>query len=152
MTPTPRSSSLRILINVLLRRHCRRKIILIQRPRAYARRPGGNLLSATGTSCLVTAALIALFGLLQITDGVVTYLGLDSFGLAEANPLLLTVAGFLGLGGAIAAVKLCGLAFITFLFFDRHKMGSRWITASLVSADTFYSWVVANNVSLVLAA
>ncbi len=152
MTQTARSSSLRILTSVVVRRKLHRKIILTQGPRTCVRRSGGNLLSATGTSCLVTAALIALFGLLQITDGVVTYLGLGSFGLAEANPLLLTVAGFLGLGGAIAAVKLCGLAFITFLFFDRHKMGSRWITASLVSADTFYSWVVANNVSLVLAA
>lgn len=150
MTPTPRSSNLRFRTNLSRRR--RRKLILATTPRTCDGHSGGNLLTATGTSCLVTAALIALFGLLQITDGVITYLGLGSFGLAEANPLLLTVAGFLGLGGAIAAVKLCGLAFITFLFIDRHKMGSRWITASLVSADTFYSWVVANNVSLVLAA
>ena len=152
MKLTPRSFGRHSSLFRHLHRSRRRKIILLAEPRSRAGRAVGTGLTATETSCLVTAALIALFGLLQITDGVVTYLGLDSFGLAEANPLLLSVARFLGLAGAIAAVKLCGLAFITFLFFDRHKMGSRWITASLVSADTFYSWVVANNVSLVLAA
>lgn len=98
------------------------------------------------------ALLIAVFGLLQVTDGVVTYLGLDLSGLDEANPVLNVFAGLIGLGYSIALLKLAGLAFITFLFFDRHKMKSQWITATLASADTFYSWVVANNVSLVFAA
>lgn len=109
-------------------------------------------MSLTQTSCLLTASLIAIFGLLQIADGIVTYLGLGTFGLAEANPVLDAVARLLGLAGAIAAVKLCGLAFIAFLFFDRHKMKSHWITATLASADTFYGWVLTNNLSLVLAA
>lgn len=100
----------------------------------------------------LTAPLIALFGLLQIGDGIITYLGLDSFGLDEANPILRAVSGLIGLGGAIATVKLCGLAFITFLFLERHKMTSCWITATLASADTFYGWVLTNNISLVLAA
>lgn len=100
----------------------------------------------------MTASLIILFGVLQIADGVVTYLGLELPGLDEANPVLNTCAGIFGLGASIAVLKLAGLAFITFLFFDRHKMKSRWITATLASAVSFYTWVVANNVSLVLAA
>jgi Domain of unknown function (DUF5658) len=152
MKLTPRSFGRPSPLLCSLRRVRCRKIGFAEQSRSCLGRSDQKRLTTTETSCLITAALIGLFGLLQITDGVVTYLGLDSFGLAEANPLLLAVARFVGLAGAIAAVKLCGLAFITFLFFDRHKMGSRWITASLVSADTFYSWVVANNVSLVLAA
>lgn len=109
-------------------------------------------LFVTQTSCLLTASLIAIFGILQIADGIVTYLGLDSFGLAEANPVLNIVAGLFGVGAAIAVVKLCGLGFITFLFVDRHNMKSGWITATLASADTFYGWVLTNNLSLVLAA
>lgn len=96
--------------------------------------------------------LISLFGVLQVTDGVVTYFGLDLSGLDEANPILEPFIGLIGLGCSILLVKLAGLAFITFLFFDRHNMKSQWITATLASADTFYGWVVTNNVSLVLAA
>ncbi len=88
---------------------------------------------------------------MQVADGFITYLGLHAFGLEEANPLLNIIARVVGLGGAIAVVKLCGLAFITFLFFDRHKMQSHWITASLASADTFYGWVLTNNLKLLLA-
>lgn len=98
------------------------------------------------------AWLIAVFALLQITDGVVTYLGLDMSGLHEANPVLNLFAERIGLGYSIATLKLAGLTFIAFLFFDRHNMKSQWITATLASADTFYGWVVVNNVSLVLAA
>lgn len=100
----------------------------------------------------MTATLIILFGLLQIADGVVTYLGLDQSLVDEVNPVLNASAKFFGLGASIAVLKLGGLAFITFLFFDRHKMKSRWITATLGTAVTFYVWVVANNVSLVLSA
>ncbi len=98
------------------------------------------------------ALLIVLFGLLQVADGVVTYIGLNSSGVDEVNPVLNFVVGLLGLGCSITLIKLSGLAFIAFLFFDRHKMRSRWITATLVSAVTFYSWVVSNNVILVVGA
>lgn len=94
--------------------------------------------------------LIVLFGLLQVADGVVTYLGLGSAHLDEANPALDFFAKRLGLGGSITLFKLAGLAFITFLFFDRHKMKSRWITATLASAVSFYSWVVSSNTALVV--
>ncbi|MFM8333417.1 MAG: DUF5658 family protein [Candidatus Methylumidiphilus sp.] len=94
--------------------------------------------------------LIVFFALLQVADGVVTYLGLGLFAnVDEVNPILGLFAGRLGLAGAITLLKLVGLAFVAFLFFDRHKMKSRWITASLASAVGFYSWVVSNNVLLV---
>lgn len=116
-----------------------------------ARHPSSRNAYLTRSS-LLKALLIALFGLLQVTDGIVTYLGLDLSGLDEANPILNVFVRLIGLGCSIAVIKLAGLAFITFLFFDRHNMKSRWITATLASADTFYGWVVLNNVSLVLAA
>jgi hypothetical protein len=100
----------------------------------------------------ITATLIVLFGLLQIADGIVTFLGLDQDLVDEVNPVLNASAKYFGLGASIAVLKLAGLAFIAFLFFDRHKMKSRWITAALASAVGFYSWVVANNVTLVLTA
>jgi len=96
--------------------------------------------------------LIVFFALLQIADGVVTYLGLSFANVDEANPVLGFFVGQLGLGGSITLLKLVGVVFALFLFFDRHKMKSRWITASLASAVTFYGWVVSNNVILVVGA
>ncbi len=121
--------------------HCARSVS----PRSRAR-------TSAGWSVAVTATLIVLFGLLQIADGIVTYLGLDQSLVDEVNPMLNACASFFGLGLSITVLKLVGLAFITFLFFDRHKMKSRWITATLGTAVGFYAWVVANNVSLVLGA
>jgi hypothetical protein len=100
----------------------------------------------------VNALLIVLFGLLQIADGVVTYFGLGSAQLDEVNPALNGLVGLFGLGYSITLIKLAGLAFVTFLFFDRKKMKSLWITATLASAVTFYSWVVSRNVILVVDA
>jgi len=94
---------------------------------------------------------IVLFGLLQIADGIVTFFGLKLAGVDEVNPILNFFAGFLGLGFSITLIKLAGLAFIAFLFFDRHKMKSRWITTSLGLAVTFYSWVVSSNMILVVS-
>lgn len=98
------------------------------------------------------ALLIILFGLLQVADGVVTYLGLSFSGLDEVNPVLNFCTKLLGLGCSITLLKLPGLGFMTFLFTGRHKMKSRWITATLASAVVFYSWVVTNNVILVVDA
>jgi len=97
----------------------------------------------------VNALFIVLFGLLQVADGVVTFFGLKFAEVDEANPVLVFAAELLGLGFSITLLKLAGLAFIAFLFFDRHKMKSRWITTTLGAAVTFYSWVVGNNLFLV---
>lgn len=101
----------------------------------------------------MNALLIVFFALLQVADGIVTYLGLGTFdNVDEVNPVLNFFIVHIGLGGSITLLKLIGLAFAAFLFFDRHKMKSRWITASLASAVTFYGWVVSNNVILVATA
>lgn len=100
----------------------------------------------------MNAFFIVLFGLLQVADGIVTFFGLKFAQVDEVNPVLNFFAGLVGLGLSISLIKVAGLVFIAFLFFDRHKMKSRWITASLVSAVSFYSWVVSNNVFLVVNA
>lgn len=98
------------------------------------------------------AVLIILFGLLHVADGVVTYFGLTSFGLVEVNPVLNYCADSFGLGCSITVLKIAELSFIAFLFAGRRNMKSRWITATLGSAVMFYSWVVTNNVMLVIDA
>ena len=98
----------------------------------------------------MNAILIVFFALLQVADGVVTYLGLGFANVDEVNPVLGILIGLFGLGGSITLLKLAGLAFVAFLFFDRHKMKSPWITATLASSVTFYSWVVGSNVILVV--
>ena len=92
---------------------------------------------------------IILFGLLQIADGIVTFFGLKTAEVDEVNPVLNYMTEVFGLGYSIALIKLAGLAFIVFLFVDRRKMKSRWITTSLGLAVSFYSWVVSSNVILV---
>jgi uncharacterized membrane protein len=98
------------------------------------------------------ALLIVLFGLLHVADGVVTYFGLHFTDVDEVNPVLNFFIGLLGLGCSITLLKLAILAVVAFLFFERHKMKSRWITATLASAVTFYGWVVSSNVLLVVGA
>ncbi len=98
----------------------------------------------------MNAFFIIVFGLLQIADGVVTFFGLKSAEVDEVNPVLNFFAEQVGLGLSITLLKLAGLAFIVFLFCDRRKMKSRWITTALGLAVTFYSWVVSSNVILVV--
>lgn len=98
----------------------------------------------------MNAFFIIVFGLLQIADGVVTFFGLKSADVDEVNPVLNFFAEQVGLGLSITLLKLAGLAFIVFLFVDRRKMKSRWITTALGLAVTFYSWVVSSNVILVV--
>ncbi len=100
----------------------------------------------------MNAFFIVMFGLLQVADGIVTFFGLNFAEVDEVNPVLNFFAGWVGLGFSITLLKLAGLAFIAFLFYDRHKMKSRWITASLGLSVSFYSWVVSNNVILVVGA
>lgn len=100
----------------------------------------------------MNSLLIILFGLLHIADGVITYLGLSFDVVDEANPVLNFFAEQVGLGFSITTLKLACLSVLIYLFYGRHKMKSRWITATLASAVTFYSWVVSNNIFLVVTA
>ena len=100
----------------------------------------------------VNTFFIVLFGILQIADGVVTFFGLTSAEVDEVNPVLNFFVELIGVGYSITLLKLAGLAFIVFLFTDRHKMKSRWITTTLGVAVTFYGWVVSNNMILVVGA
>lgn len=99
----------------------------------------------------LNSALIVTFALLHTADGIITYLGLKFTTVDEANPLLLIAASSWGLGLAIFLLKLVCLAVIGLLFFARRNLGNCWSTASLLSADAFYSWVVGNNLFLVVA-
>ncbi len=101
---------------------------------------------------LFNTSLILLFGLLHTADGIVTYLGLKFDYADEANPVLLFFAGTMGLGLAIFLLKLLCLEFIAVLYFARRNMRGCLGTATLLSADAFYSWVVSNNIILVAAA
>ncbi|OAI15034.1 hypothetical protein A1359_10000 [Methylomonas lenta] len=99
---------------------------------------------------LINSSLILLFGLLHTADGIVTYFGLKFNYATEVNPVLLFFAGTMGLGLAIFALKLLCVEFIALLYVTRRNIGSCWGTATLFSADAFYSWVVSNNIFLVL--
>ncbi len=107
------------------------------------------LMSRSGSYILrrhnVNALMIVLFGLLNVADGVVTYLGLSFANVIEVNPILNYFAELLGVGVAIVSVKLAILIIIAFIFFDRHSIQSRLGTVTLASAATFYSWVVFRN-------
>jgi hypothetical protein len=97
----------------------------------------------------VNAVLIVAFGLLQIADGVVTFLGLKDGCVEEVNPVLNYCIDLIGLGSSITVLKAAGIVFIIFMFLDRHSMKNPWITRVLGTAVAFYSWVVGNNVILV---
>lgn len=99
---------------------------------------------------LINSSLILLFGLLHTADGIVTYFGLKFNYATEVNPVLLFFAGTMGLGLAIFALKLLCVEFIALLYVTRRNIGSCWGTATLFSADAFYSWVVSNNIVLVV--
>lgn len=101
---------------------------------------------------LINSSLILLFGLLHTADGIVTYFGLKFNYATEVNPVLLFFAGTMGLGLAIFALKLLCVEFIALMFVSRRNIGSCWGTATLFSADAFYSWVVSNNLFLVVGA
>ncbi len=100
----------------------------------------------------LNSALLIVFALLHTADGFVTYFGLKFTSVDEANPLLVFVAGLLGLGLSIFLLKLVCLSVIAMLFSARRNLGNCWSTATLFSADAFYSWVVGNNLFLVAVA
>ncbi len=96
--------------------------------------------------------LIILFGLLHVADGIITYLGLSFDVVDEANPVLNFCAEQVGLGFSITTLKLACISVLIYMFYGRHKMKSPWVTATLASAVSFYSWVVTNNIFLVVTA
>lgn len=100
----------------------------------------------------INTSLILLFAFLHTADGIVTYFGLKFNYATEVNPILIFFAGTMGLGLAIFALKLLCVEFIAVLYFARRNIGGGWATASLLSADAFYSWVVSNNILLVVGA
>ncbi|AEG01228.1 DUF5658 family protein [Methylomonas methanica] len=100
----------------------------------------------------INTSLILLFALLHTADGIVTYFGLKFNYATEVNPILIFFAGTMGLGLAIFALKLLCVEFIAVLYFARRNINGGWATVSLLSADAFYSWVVSNNILLVVGA
>lgn len=100
----------------------------------------------------LNSALLIVFALLHTADGFVTYFGLKFTSVDEANPVLVFVAGILGLGLSIFLLKLVCLSVIAMLYSGRRNLGNCWSTATLFSADAFYSYVVGNNLFLVAVA
>lgn len=100
----------------------------------------------------LNSALLVVFALLHTADGFVTYFGLKFTSVDEANPLLVFAAGTLGLGLSIFLLKLACLSVIAMLFSARRNLGNCWSTATLFSADAFYSYVIGNNLFLVAVA
>lgn len=98
----------------------------------------------------MNSPLLVAFALLQVADGVVTYIGLQCSDIDEANPLASFCFEHFGLGASITVLKLLGLAFIAFVFVRRHRLNSPWLTATLTGVVTSYVWVVAQNLLLVL--
>ncbi|MBM4200221.1 MAG: hypothetical protein FJ189_02925 [Gammaproteobacteria bacterium] len=95
--------------------------------------------------------LIVSFGLLQVADGAITYVGLRCTHIDEANPLASFCFETFGLGASITLLKLLGIAFIAFVFVRRRRIRSPWVTATLCAVVAGYCWVVAQNLALVLS-
>jgi hypothetical protein len=96
--------------------------------------------------------LIAAFALLQIADGLITYIGMRCSDIDEANPVASFCFEHFGLGTSIATLKVLGLAFLAVLFLRRHRVRCGWVTATWTIVVSAYVWVVAQNLALVLAA
>ena len=73
-------------------------------------RPGADRLDIAGEPWTVGISLLLLNLALQLFDGVATYQGLR-LGFKEANPILLTAFGLIGVGPALLLfkAKACGL-------------------------------------------
>jgi len=128
----------------------------------------GTLFSSARNLCAVTlantsasgkqlkyslnSALLIVFAMLHTADGFLTYFGLKFTSVDEANPVLVFVAGVMGLGLSIFLLKLLCLSAIAILYSARRNLGNCWSTATLFSADAFYSYVVGNNLFLVVVA
>lgn len=96
------------------------------------------------------AGLIILIAVLNIADGVLTYLGLTFFEVAEANPILELFSSRLGLGSAIIFIKAIIISGLVLMFFRRSCVHCYTNIATLFVTNIFYLWVVGNNTDLVL--
>jgi len=101
--------------------------------------------------CLhIQVSLILLFGLLNIADGILTYLGLRYCEVAEANPILDIFSHTIGLGYSIILVKSMVLASLIMLFLSRNTVNRCGSSIMLLTGNLLYFWVVGNNANLVL--
>jgi len=101
--------------------------------------------------CLhIQVGLILLFGLLNIADGILTYLGLRYCEVAEANPILDVFSNTIGLGYSIMLIKSMVLASLLMLFLSRNTVNRCGSSLMLVAGNVLYFWVVGNNANLVL--
>lgn len=69
--------------------------------------------------------LLAVFMLLQVADGLMTYVAVDMFGpQAEGNPLLVTWMSMLGYGPALLGAKLlaCGCGVVLYVCGVNHAL------------------------------
>lgn len=109
-------------------------------------------LQAIGITLRMRALLIILFGLLNITDGALTFHGLKFGSVAELNPVLDYLGSHLGLslGYAILAVKTLVIAALAYLLTCHYRMNRCAGILALIIANIFYLWVVGNNAHLVM--
>ncbi|HNV01963.1 MAG TPA: DUF5658 family protein [Vicinamibacterales bacterium] len=74
--------------------------------------------------------VIVLFLLAQAADGVMTYVGVSTFGVSlEANPLLASLMAVFGQGATVAGAKLAA----AFLGISLHLVGVHRVLASLTA-------------------
>ena len=96
------------------------------------------------------AGLIILIALLNIADGVLTYLGLTFFEVAEANPVLDLFSSRLGLGSAIIFIKAIIISGLILIFIRRSCARCYTNITTLFLTNVFYLWVVGNNTDVIL--
>ena len=96
------------------------------------------------------AGLIILIALLNIADGVLTYLGLTFYEVAEANPVLDVFSSRLGLGSAIIFIKAIIISGLVLMFIKRSCIRCYTNITTLFLTNVFYLWVVGNNTDLIL--
>lgn len=106
--------------------------------------------ASKATLMRLQAALIIFIALLNIADGVLTYLGLTFFDVAESNPVLDVFSSRLGLGSAIIFIKAIILYGLILMFIKRSCYRCYTNITTLFLTNVFYLWVVGNNTDLIL--
>ena len=93
-----------------------------------------TLLSRRGNIPVIAAVLVTL----QVLDGLLTYTGMQTFGLAaEGNPLLRSLMNTLGILPGIALVKLCCIGTVLALSAQAHRIS--WLPAALTCVAGIYA-------------
>lgn len=88
-----------------------------------------------------STGMLALLAILQVLDGVLTYIGVSHQYADEGNPIVLFLMGHLGILGGLIAVKTTALLFI--LFVHKRKINGR-ISSVLLACNVAYIVVVAS--------